>query len=58
MLFLAMSMANESAQFPLDRGPLSCGSDPFLLCLPAIPTGCDLSLPRRSTVDSWPRDMC
>ena len=45
---LAMRMADESAQFPLDRGPLRCGSDPVLLRLLAIPTGCGLSPPWRT----------
>ena len=51
-------MANESAQFPLDRGPLRSSSNPVLLRLPAIPTIWDLSPPRRSTVDSWPHGVC
>ena len=29
--------------FPLDTGPLRCGSNPVLLCHPAIPTCCGLS---------------
>ena len=57
VLFLAMRMANESAQFPLDTGPLRCSSAPVLLRLPAVPSGCGLSPPRRSTVDSWPHDV-
>ena len=57
VLFLAMRMANESAQFPLDTGPLRCSSAPVLLRLPAVPSGCGLSPPRCSTVDSWPHDV-
>ena len=40
-------------QFPLDMGPLRCGSDPVLLRRPAITTGCGLSPLQRRTVDSW-----
>ena len=47
------SRLEPNPQFPLDTCPLRCGSDPVLLRRPPIPTGCDLSPPRRSTLDSW-----
>ena len=52
MFFIYVSVTCDP-QFPLDTGPLRCGSDPVSLCHPKIPTSCGLSPLRRSVVDSW-----
>ena len=52
-LYIDAGSQEVNPKFPLDTCPLLYGSDPVLLCRPAIPIGHVLSPPRRSTVDSW-----